>query len=191
MEISINEQQSLIVIKKEVEKIEDTSRFTITSQVKLEQAVEARKELSKVKKVLENQKQEIVGPLNQALKKTRDLFKPYEQRLDIVDNWLKEQMLKWEEIQEAERKKKEIEIETKIAEGEMSFEEAGKKIEKIEKKIEAVPTREISKVEIVDKSKLPLEYLEPDLVAIKRDLIAGKEIAGAKLVKEKVVYNKA
>jgi hypothetical protein len=191
MEISINEEQSLIVIKKEVEKIEDTSRFTITSQVKLEQAVEARKELSKVKKVLENQKQEIVGPLNQALKKTRDLFKPYEQRLDIVDSWLKQQMLKWEEIQEAERKKKEIEIETKIAEGEMSFEEAGKKIEKIEKKIEAVPTREISKVEIVDKSKLPLEYLEPDLVAIKRDLIAGKEIAGAKLVKEKVVYNKA
>lgn len=191
MEISINEEQSLVVIKKEVEKIEDTSRFTITSQVKLEQAVEARKELSKVKKVLENQKQEIVGPLNQALKKTRDLFKPYEQRLDIVDSWLKEQMLKWEAIQEAERKKKEVEIETKIAEGEMTFEEAGKKIEKIEKKIEAVPTREISKVEIIDKSKLPLEYLEPDLISIKRDLIAGKDIPGAKLVKEKVVYNKA
>jgi len=99
-------------------------------------------------------------------------------------------MLQWEEIQEAEIKKKEKEIEEKITKGEMSFEQASKKIEKIEQKIEAVPIREVVKVVITDKSKLPLEYLEPDLVAIKRDLIAGKEIQGAKLIKEKVVYNK-
>ena len=191
MEISINEEQSLVIIKKEVEKIENISRFRVSSQVKLEQAIEARKEISKTKKILELQKQEIVGPLNQALKKTRELFKPYEQRLEIVDGWLKEQMLQWEEIQQAERLKKEAEVEKKIAEGEMSFEEAGKKLEKVEKKIDAVPTREISKVVITDKSKLPLEYLEPDLIIIKRDLIAGKDIPGAKLVKEKVVYNKA
>lgn len=191
MEISINEEQSLVVIKKEVEKIENTSRIKITSQVKLEQAIEARKQVSQTKKVLESQKQEIVGPLNQALKKTRELFKPYEQRLDIVDGWLKEQMLQWESIQEEKRKKEEAEVEKKIAEGEMSFEEAGKKIEKLDKKIDAVPTREITKVEVYDKSKLPLEYLEPDLILIKRDLMTGKEIEGARLVKEKVVYNKA
>jgi len=72
----------------------------------------------------------------------------------------------------------------------MNFEQASKKIEKIEQKIKAVPIREIVKVVITDKSKLPLEYLEPDLVAIRRDLMAGEKIEGAKLVKEKVVYNK-
>lgn len=191
MEISINEEQSLVVIKKEVEKIENTGRFRVSSQVKLEQAIEARKEISKTKKILELQKQEIVGPLNQALKKTRELFKPYEQRLEIVDGWLKEQMLQWEAIQEAERKKKEAEVETKIAEGEMTFEEAGRKIEKIEKKIEAVPTREIEEVEIYDKEALPRTYLIPDLMAIKAFLKGGGTMSGARLVKRKVVYNKA
>ena len=189
--ISINEEQSLMIIKKEVEGIENNSRIRITSQVRLNQAIEMRKKITDAKKILESQKQEIIGPLNKALKKTRELFKPYEQRLEIVDNWLKEQMLQWEAIQQEELEKKEQEIEKKIAEGEMSFEEASKKVEKIEQKIEAVPTREITKVVITDKSKLPLEYLEPDLVLIKRDLMLGKEIQGVKLVKEKVVYNKA
>ena len=191
MEISINEEKSLIVIKKQVENVEGIGRIRITSQVKLEQAVEARKRVLEAKKLVETQKKEITDPLNLSLKKIRNLFKPFEQRLDIVDSWLKEQMLSWEQAQEEARKEKEKEIEDKIAKGEMTFEQAGKKIEKIDKKIEVVPTREISKVEITDKSKLPLEYLLPDLVLIKRDLLLGKEIEGAKLVKERVVYNKA
>ncbi len=191
MEISINEKQSLVIIKKEVEGIENNSRIRITNQAKLNQAIEIRKKILATRKILESKKQEIIDPLNQALKRTKDLFKPYEQRLEIADNWLKEQILQWEEIQEAKIKKKEQEIEEKIIKKEMNFEQASKKIEKIEQKIKAVPTREITKVVITDKSKLPLEYLEPDLVLIKRDLMLGKEIQGVKLVKEKVVYNKA
>ncbi len=190
MEISINEKQSLVIIKKEVEGIENNSRIRITNQAKLNQAIEIRKKILATRKILESKKQEIIDPLNQALKRTKDLFKPYEQRLEIADNWLKEQILQWEEIQEAKIKKKEQEIEEKIIKKEMNFEQASKKIEKIEQKIKAVPIREIVKVVITDKSKLPLEYLEPDLVAIRRDLMAGEKIEGAKLVKEKVVYNK-
>jgi len=106
MKISINEKQPLVIIKKEVERIENNGKIRITSQAMLERAIEIRKKILATRKILESKKREIVEPLERALKKTRELFKPYEQRLEIADNWLKEQMLQWEEIQEAEIKRK-------------------------------------------------------------------------------------
>jgi len=48
-----------------------------------------------------------------------------------------------------------------------------------------VKTREFKRVELVDESLLPREYLTPHMQKISADVIAGKSVPGARLVIEK------
>jgi len=76
MKISINEKQPLVIIKKEVERIENNGKIRITSQAMLERAIEIRKKILATRKILESKKREIVEPLERALKKQESCLSP-------------------------------------------------------------------------------------------------------------------
>lgn len=189
MEVKINEEKSLALVKQEVENAENVSRFKVTSEEKLVQAVEARKQVKAAIKMIDAQKKSITDPLNAALKNTRALFAPFEDRLAKVDKWLGGEMLNWLEKKEAEARAKAAEVEKKVAEGGMTFAKASVAVEKATAKVEAVPVRELTKLRIVDASKLPREYLIPDEGKIFAALKGGQVVAGAELYKEKIVVN--
>jgi hypothetical protein len=189
MEVKIDEVQSLALVKQDVEAVENQSRFKVTSEDKLQMAVTARKQIKEASKKLEVQKKSITDPLNAALKNTRALFAPFEERLQVVDKWLGGQMLDWMEKKEAEARAKAAEVEKKVATGEITFAKASVAVEKATAKVEAVPVREITKLRIVDASKLPREYLIPDEGKIFAALKGGQLVVGAELYKEKIVVN--
>jgi len=189
MEVKINEEKSLALVKQDVEAVENQSRFKVTSEEKLQMAVAARKQIKEASKKLELQKKSITDPLNAALKNTRALFAPFEARLQVVDKWLGAQMLDWMEKKEAEARAKAVEVEKKVAEGGMTFAKASVAVEKATAKVEAVPVRELTKLRIVDASKLPREYLIPDEGKIFAALKGGAKVEGAELYKEKIVVN--
>ena len=189
MEVKIDEVQSLALVKQDVEAVENQSRFKVTSEEKLQMAVDARKQIKEASKKLEAQKKSITDPLNAALKNTRALFAPFEKRLEVVDKWLSEEMLIWEARKAAAARKVQAELEQKVAEGKMTIAQASIKAERAVGKVEAVPVREITKLRIVDASKLPREYLIPDEGKIFAALKGGQLVVGAELYKEKIVVN--
>ena len=189
MEVKINEEKSLALVKQDVEAVESQSRFKVTSEEKLQMAVVARKQIKEASKNLETQKKSITDPLNAALKNTRTLFAPFEERLQVVDKWLGGQMLDWMEKKDAEARAKAVEVEKKVAEGQITFAKASAAVEKATAKVEAIPVRELTRLRIVDASKLPREYLVPDEGKIFAALKGGQKVEGAELYKEKIVVN--
>jgi len=144
--------------------------------------------LSKRGKAIEEKKRSILNPINEAAKKVRDLFRiPETQNSDailLVKNSLEVYYRKLEELET----KKKAEVEAKLKTGEMSFEKASNVLGKVEEKKGAISTRIERKVVIKDKSKLPIEYLEPNMVLIRKDvLFGGKKIPGVEIEESKIM----
>jgi len=178
-DIKALEQRAVVVAKK--------SNFKITSQETLTQANEVMKTLKVAKKYITEQKASVIGPLLLATKNTRELFRPIEEKINGAEYTLKAGVLAYKKtVDEAIAKQKE-KIEKKVEAGETTFEKASEKIEKVEAKTDEFKTQKRREIEITDESKIPQEYYKLDLVLLRKDALAGKEIAGVKVVVKEVV----
>lgn len=153
--------------------------------------------LSKMKtvgKMIKERKEAITKPLMESLNSTRDLFKPIEASLAEAEGIVKKKMLAYgaeqDRIAEAARAK----IATKVETGKMKAETAVAKMEdikgadtKVQGKVGQVSTRTIKKYRVVDESKLPREFLIPDMGKITEALKAGQDVPGAEVYEEKVI----
>jgi hypothetical protein len=187
MKIEIQEEKSLAIIKKDVDDVENINGLKVNSQPTLENAKQIRSFAKDIAKKVEAEEKKITKPLNEALKSTRDLFRPYKERIEKVVDYLDSQMLSYNKKLKEEEVIKAKELEDKIAKGKISFEKASEKIVKIEEKQDNINIRKIPKVRILDKSKIPLEYMEPDEVEIKRAILAGNIIPGAEIYYEETI----
>jgi len=190
MEIVIEKEKAITLLNQEVKDVEDRGRIRVTSQETLEEALETRKLIKEVSKIVDTKKKAMTDPIRQGLEEIRGFFKPYEERIKTVDTWLSGQILTWTEKKEAEARAKAKAEEDKIKEGKTTMEKAGKAIARAEEKVKAVPIREITKLRIIDESKLPREYLMPDEDKIFAALKEGKKVEGAELYKEKILINR-
>lgn len=165
------------------------SEIKIKSQKDLTQAKEVRQKVFTALKIVKTKRDEIINPLKESIKKTKELFEPILTTLETSDRELKNKMEKYILKLEQEKAEKEKEVEQKIQAGEMSLEQAGKKIERVEKKQKVVKIRTIQEVVIVNKQKIPKEYWMIDEVAVRKDALAGKKIAGVEVREKKIVIN--
>jgi hypothetical protein len=182
--------------------LETVQQLSITNPEEYTNAVEVGGKLKKVAKMITDRKEEITKPLNEALKSARALFKPFEEMLEQAEADLKSKMLSFKE---AERKEQ-AEAEKKAMDEARRAEELMKanKIDKAEqeeivqnafdvwKETENNITAKTSRTEtgakatektikeyvIVDKSKIPLQFMEPDMVRIKASFKAGTPVEG-------------
>ena len=173
MKIDIKE---LAVVKTQVNKsISTAQQLTIKTKEDLEGATVVLSKIKSVGKLIQQKKESITKPLNEALKNARDLFRPLEESWEEAERIVKQKMVVF---QVAEEKK---------------FEQASVKLEKIDKpetQIGNTIFKTIKKVIIKDEAKLPREYLLPNEVLIRKDALAGKEIAGVEVIEEKIVASK-
>lgn len=183
-------KKELSLIKREVEKISVKADIKIKSQKDLDSALVIRKNIKEIQKSVKDKKEEITKPINEALKNVRELFKPIEAKLDLAEKSVSFAMIDWEQRKRKEIEKKLQEVEGKIARGDISFSKASEIIERAEEKVAVIPIRKIKKVRITDKSKLSLDYLIPDLILIKKELMDGKVVDGAELYEEEIIFNK-
>lgn len=189
MEIKLNTQEAIKIAEQKAMTLANNSRIKVNSQPTLDQAKTSLAQVKEIKKIITEKKDSVVKPLNEALKNTRALFKPIEDKVDIIETYLKGEILKYNTKLLQEQRKREEEAQSKIEAG-ATFEEATKSVERIEKKIDAIPTRKIKRLKITDASKIERQFLIPDEQAIKEALIAGIKVSGCELVEEEIIVNR-
>lgn len=187
--IELNTTEAIKIAEEKAMTLADNSRIKVNSQPTLDQAKISLTQVKEIKKIIQEKKDSVVKPLNEALKNTRALFKPIEDKVDLIETYLKGEVLKYNTKLLQEQRKREEEAQSKIEAG-ATFEEATKSVERIEKKIDAIPTRKIKRLKIIDASKIERQFLIPNEQAIKEALIAGIKVSGCELVEEEIIVNR-
>jgi hypothetical protein len=211
------EQKELIALKGQVSKLENqANQVTITTPEENALATNLKAKLKETGQTIKARKEEITKPLNAALKSARDLFAPIEAQFEAAENIVGRKLLVYKQKIDADNRAKEkaiadkieadrIKLEEEVAAGKISEEQAARKLEvKMEKAEEKVDNLEqvnkttstmhgkvtfriTRKVRIINQSLVPAEYLVVDMVAVRRDALAGKQIAGVEVYEEESV----
>lgn len=181
-------EKDIVVLKERTDAISKKAIFKITSQEKLKQANEGLAELKTFKKFIQEKKDKIVKPITLALKSARDLFKPIEEKIDNAEQSVKTEILAYKRVVDEAIEKQKAKIEEKVENGKTTFEEGSNQIEKVENKTSGFKTRKNREVIVVDEGKIPFpsQYWGLDMVVIRRDALAGKEIPGVKVVEKEI-----
>lgn len=203
------ENTQVEVIKTRVNKaLSVVQELSVVTTEEYAKAVEIGSRLKKVSKEVTERKEEIMKPMNEALKSARALFKPLEEVLEKAEEVLKGKMLLFmqeERKKEAEAqrvkdeeiaKQNELLKKREITQGEASKATLKAMITAEEAKVDKTVRTEsgakatekfITKYVVIDKSKIPLEFLEPDMVKIKASFKAGIPIAGVEEKQESII----
>jgi hypothetical protein len=143
--------------------------------------------------MITGKKEAITKPLNEALKQARAFFAPFEAEYASAEQIVKGKMVVFSDREAEEAAKKAAAIEKKVSAGKMTMEKAADKLEQIAPQ-KSVATQEgkisfkiIREVAIEDESRLPREYMTPDMAKIKKVALAGIAIPGVVVLEKKIV----
>ena len=174
-------EKEIVEVEKQVNPIQKAvQEMTITSPDDFKIAVELGGQIKKAQKFVTDKKELLTKPLNEALKNARAMFKPFETMLDEAESGLKQKMLTFK----AEEDKKRIALENRVERGTMKSETATAKVQEMTEKTVKSDTgakaTESFRTEyvVVDKSQIPLEFLVPDMVAIRQAFKEGRPVQG-------------
>ncbi len=170
-------------------KIEDNEDYLAT--------IDISNKLKEIGSKIKDTKESITKPLNEGLKNARNLFKPVEEQFEKAQIIVNSKILTYNQKVRKEAEEQEAKIAADLESGKIKkLETAEKKIgaiERVEKTTEgkagAVQVRKLKKVRITDANLLPREYLIPDEVAIRRDVLGGKNIPGVEIYEEETLAN--
>ena len=178
--------KEIVEVEKRVHPLQEAvSGITIKSPEDFTIAVELGGQLKTAQKFITTKKELLTKPLNEALKNARDMFRPFETSLENLEKMLKGKMLDFK----AEEDKKRIALENRVEKGTMKQETATVKVQEMTQKTERSETgakaTETFRLEynVVDKSQIPLQFLVPDMVAIKQSFREGNPVAGVEVKK--------
>lgn len=195
--IKLNTAEAVETANQVVGNIAETSRIIINSQPTFDKAKDKLGEIKEIKKIVNDKKESITKPLNEALKNVRGLFKPIEDKIDIIENYLKTEVLKYNQKLLAEQRKREDEARKKIEEeqakgkslDEINVDKIAKPLTNITQKVEAIKTRKIKKLKIVNEQIIPRDFLIPNEVKIKEALLNGIKVDGCEIIEEEIAIN--
>lgn len=139
--------------------------------------------VGKIEKAVTERKELITRPLMTALVSARDLFKPLEVGYAEAKKTIKAKMLDYSIVEEQRITLEKSRVEARVEKGTMRVDTAVKKLEGIgdaPKSFAGESSRTslktVTKVRVVDKSLIPLEYMEPDMVKINQAVLKQKLI---------------
>jgi len=143
------------------------------------------KALKSFAKIAETEKKTITDPLNQTMKAVNAHFAPFFNSIKLIEAQVKEEMERY--LQTVDKKVEQLQEDFKVG--------TIKKVTTLHKKTEevagglqsTVQQRFVTAVTITDLKKIPLKYLVPDEELIKRDLLEGKKVPGAKLEERRIL----
>lgn len=151
-----------------------------------------------VEDLIVERKEGITRPLMTALSSVRDLFKPLELAHQDAKKVIKAKMLAYQIEEDEKIEKEKARIAARVEKGTMKVETASAKLETIgttgAKTVGSVgktSIRVVKKVRIVDESRIPREYLVPNMTAITEAIIRnGAVIAGVETYEEKSIVGR-
>ncbi len=170
------------------------NELSITSNEEMVKATDLLSKMKTVARMIKERKEEITKPLTEALNSARDLFKPIESNLADAEKVVKTKMLSWQDEEDKRIEAAKAKVMDKVEDGKMSAEKASGKIEQIGEvqtsvrgKVGSVSTKIIKKYRVTDETKIPREFLTPDMVKITEALKAGQAVPGAEMYEEKTI----
>jgi hypothetical protein len=187
--IKINPQEAIKIVEEKVNSISSVLDLKVISTPTFEQAGQAMKIVKESKAFLKEKKDNILNPLNIAIKNIKSLFQPSEERISIIEDYIKIQIGTYSEKLKIEEDKRAQKAEKDISEGK-SFEMATKKLEDTQEKIQAIPKRKIQKIRIIDFSKVPDEFKVLDESKAKESFKKGIKVEGLEEYFEEIIINK-
>lgn len=187
----------LVVVRGQVTKaLSAANEITIANQTDLEQAVDVLSRIKKIGKMLENYKESLTGPLMKELKDIRDRLKPLEHNRDEADRTIKNKILTYHQEKQRLQDIETARLAARVEKGTMKQETAVAKMEAMpqvkkstEGKVGKISTRSITKYRITDETKIPREYLTPDMGKITEAIKSGIVVPGAESYKEDVIQS--
>ncbi len=187
----------LEVIKKEVNPlVENAKEIKIKSKYDLVTAADMLSKFNKYSDAVEEEKQKVTKPLNEALKAERGRWKPIEEVLDKAIGIVRGKITDYQTSEVRKLKEKENKIAEKISSGKISLDTGIEKIESlgsIDNQVVAesgmIKFKTVKKFEVVDLVKLPMAYHLADEVGIRKCMVAGVELPGVRYYEEQVPAN--
>jgi hypothetical protein len=183
-------EESLAIVRTETQSIPELKELRITGQPTLEKSAEGLKMIGKVSKIIKAEKEKNINPLKKVIENIKEFWAPFEKDLAEAENNLKSEQRKYSEKLKAKEEVEKARINEAFEKGEVSekdIEKSGKKLEAIEEKSSLIKTYTYTGVRIVDKAKVPLQYLDPNETEIKNALQSGIVVPGAELYTEERV----
>lgn len=170
------------------------SSLNIVSKDDLEMATDVLSNIKNGLKTLKDRKEAITKPINEALKSVRSLFAPLEDQLTVAERIIKAKMVDYQNEVTRKAEEEAAKVMEQADKGEINYSEATNQISalesvpnKVEGKKGAIQYRTNRVVYVTNPAELPREYLTPDMVAIRRDALAGQTIPGVEVREEKTV----
>lgn len=160
-------------------KIAEFKPFMITSTEHMEEATASLSLLNKELDRIVTDKEKLTKPMNEALKEVRARYKPFEAQLEDAIRQVRAQMSLYHTQQTEDARIQAEKITNRIGEGKgkIKIETAMNQLANIDtppatlsSQHGSVSFREVTKCEVKDITKVPYEYLEADLTAIKKQL---------------------
>lgn len=188
---TFKESKDVALVKDQTSKATAAAQgLVIKTQEDVDKAGGILSKMKGVARLIKERKEAITKPLTEALNSARDLFKPLESNLAEAELMVKNKMLAYQKIEDAKAEKKKEAIVEKAKAGIISDAKAVERIEKVapaKTTTATTTTRTVKKYRVVDESKLPREYLMPDLPKITEALKAGQTVLGAEMYEEKII----
>lgn len=199
----VEETQALV--RRSVDPIEQHLITRIHDKEELDVCRIQQLNLVRVKKELTFRKESITKPLNEALKNTRDLFRPMEERVEGLLSKIKSTLTDYDTWVREELDRKREKLEERVESGRLTEGQAGAQVARTSLALGApnMPMRSVPTVLIYDEAIVPRKYWVVDEVLVRKDvkeLTEGREIPegeenalepikGVKVYKRRVAVN--
>jgi len=192
----MTENKEVVVLKSQISKLEkQADEIVIATPEENVAAMNLKAKLKEIGKQITTQKETITKPLNTALKNARELFRPLEEKYEFAENLVGRKLLDYKRKVDEEARAKEAKIAADLESGKIKkMETAERHLDKIEKVDKTTHTdhgmvqfKKIKKVRVTDETKIPDKYWVVDMVAVRKDALAGLEVPGAEVYEEEIV----
>jgi hypothetical protein len=188
------DKKEIAVVETEVKTVYDLAlQVTISDEESLKQAIDVLSRIKKAGKMVESREEAIKRPLLDSISSLRDLFKPMTTKFKDAETLIKNKILAYNMKIEAEAAKEKARIEARVEKGTMKAETAATKMATINEpqksvsgSVGKIQTRIVRKVEIVDETLIPREYLIPDRPRITDAVLKQNiNVPGTQIIEEK------
>ena len=173
------------------------NELSITNDSELAFATKALSGIKSFLKEVTAKEKEITKPLNEALKNARALFAPFKDSAKEAETLVKKKMIVYQNELEKKRREAEEKEAAKVEKGSIKPETAVRHLEEVAKPethvkegSASVTFKKVKDFEVEDVSKLPVEYLLANEVAIRKAMREGVELEGVRYFEKDVISAK-
>jgi hypothetical protein len=189
--------KSLEIIKEASPVIKQVQELSITVSKDLIPATELLSKINKYADTLKIDRLSLTAPLEESLKLIRAKYTPTEKLLKEAVDTLKQKMGNFQTEQLRIQRLEEAKIASKLESGYIKPETAIDKmgeVKQVDNKVRTeeglVSFREEKDFEVVDVSLLPIKFLLPNEVEIRKQLKAGIELSGCRYFMKQIINNR-